>query len=75
MKIIDDVEPRSLTVGAQLLRQCWSSGWERGCIGCVSYRKRFSLGNESGASTCDSQPSLHRTVVNTAIDPRQRLVA
>ncbi|MFT6466672.1 autotransporter assembly complex protein TamA [Halopseudomonas sp.] len=65
---IDDVETRSFTVGAQLLRTL-DSGWER-VIGLRLEQEQFSLGNESGQSTL-LIPSLllQRTVSDNAIDP------
>lgn len=65
---IDDVETRSLTVGAQLLRTL-DSGWER-VIGLRLEQERFSLGNESGRSTLlIPSLSLQRTVSDNSIDP------
>lgn len=67
-EVIDEVETRSLTVGAQLLRTL-DSGWKR-VIGLRLEQERFSLGNESGESTL-LIPSLmfQRTVSDNSIDP------
>lgn len=65
---IDDVETRSLAVGAQLLRAL-DSGWER-ALGLRLEQERFSVGNESGRSTLlIPSLSLQRTVSDNTIDP------
>ena len=65
---IDDVETRSLTVGAQLLRTL-DSGWDR-VIGLRLEQERFSVGTESGRSTLlIPSLSLQRTISDNSIDP------
>lgn len=65
---IDDVETRSFTLGAQLLRTL-DSGWER-VIGLRLEQERFSVGTESGRSTLLIPGlSLQRTVSDNSLDP------